>query len=72
MKTHPHPGPHEPTEAEIAHEAYRRWLESGQAPNRDLENWHAAREFLRHHHGHTVHQRHAAATATAAKPKAKR
>jgi hypothetical protein len=29
-------------------------------------------EFLRHHHGHTVHQRHAAATATAAKPKAKR
>jgi hypothetical protein len=58
MKTLPHPGHHEPTEAEIAHEAHRLWLESGKTPNRDLENWQAARELLRHRHGHTVHHPH--------------
>lgn len=53
---HPAPAP-EPTEAEIQHEAHRLWLESGRAPGRDLENWFAAKELLRHRHGHTVHRR---------------
>lgn len=47
----------EPTEAEIQHEAHRLWLESGQVPGRDLDNWLAARELLRHHHGRTIHRR---------------
>ncbi|MBI4626037.1 MAG: DUF2934 domain-containing protein [Verrucomicrobia bacterium] len=47
----PHPEPPEPTEAEIQHAAYMIWLESGKLPNHDLENWLAAREFLRHRHG---------------------
>lgn len=42
--------PPEPTEAEIQHAAYLIWIESGQQPDRDVENWFAAREFLRHHH----------------------
>ena len=41
----------EPTEAEIQHEAYLLWLESGRLPGRDLENWLAAKELLRHRHG---------------------
>jgi hypothetical protein len=40
--------PREPTESEIQHTAYLLWLESGKAPNRDLENWLAAKELLRH------------------------
>ncbi len=44
------PVPPEPTEAEIQHTAYLLWLESGQVPGRDLENWLAARELLRHRH----------------------
>ncbi len=41
----------EPTEAEIQHTAYLLWLESGQLPDRELDNWLAAKELLRHHHG---------------------
>ena len=41
----------EPTEAEIQHTAYLLWLESGQVAGRDLDNWLAAKELLRHHHG---------------------
>lgn len=41
----------EPTEAEIQHAAYLLWLESGKAPGRDLDNWLAAKELLRHRHG---------------------
>lgn len=39
----------EPTEAEIQHVAYLLWLENGQKPGHDLENWLAAKEYLRHH-----------------------
>lgn len=39
---------HEPTEAEIQHQAYLLWIESGRLPGRDLQNWNAAREFLKH------------------------
>lgn len=48
--TIPPTGP-EPTEAEIQHTAYLLWLESGKLPDRDLDNWLAAKELLRHHHG---------------------
>lgn len=53
MKTNlpPLPETPEPTEAEIQHAAYMIWIESGKAPNHDLDNWLAAREFLRHRHG---------------------
>lgn len=42
---------HEPTEAEIQKAAYYIWLAGGCIPGRDLENWLAAREYLKHHHG---------------------
>jgi len=42
---------HEPTEAEIQKAAYYIWLAGGCLPGRDLENWLAAREYLKHHHG---------------------
>jgi len=51
MKQNPLPTPPEPTEAEIQHTAYLLWLESGKAEGRELDNWLAARELLRHHHG---------------------
>lgn len=41
----------EPTESEIQHTAYLLWLEGGKVPGRDLDNWLAAKELLRHHHG---------------------
>ena len=44
-----HPPP-EPTEAEIQHTAYLLWLEGGRVPGRDLDNWLAAKELLRHRH----------------------
>lgn len=51
MKTKTHALP-EPTEAEIQHQAYLLWLEGGCRPGRELDDWLAARELLRHHHGH--------------------
>ena len=44
----------EPTELEIQHAAYLLWLESGKAPGRDLCNWLAAKELLRHRHGRSA------------------
>ncbi len=41
----------EPTEAEIQHQAYLLWLEGGCRPGRELDDWLAARELLRHQHG---------------------
>jgi hypothetical protein len=49
----PTPTPPEPTEAEIQHTAYLLWLESGRQEGRDLDNWLAAKELLRHHHART-------------------
>ena len=43
----------EPTEAEIQHEAYLLWIESGRLSGRDLDNWFAAKELLRHRHART-------------------
>ena len=47
----------EPTELEIQHAAYLLWLESGKAPGRDLDNWLAAKELLRHRHGRGVSEK---------------
>jgi hypothetical protein len=41
----------EPTESEIQHQAYLLWLEGGRRPGRELDDWLAARELLRHHRG---------------------
>ena len=49
MKTTVTPLP-EPTESEIQHAAYYLWLENGRPEGRDLENWLAAKELLRHRH----------------------
>lgn len=51
MNPNPIPSSPEPTEAEIQHTAYLLWLETGQVPDRDQENWFAARELLCHRHG---------------------
>ena len=44
----------EPTELEIQHAAYLLWMESGRAPDHDLDNWLAAKELLRHRHGRAL------------------
>jgi hypothetical protein len=44
----------EPTESEIQHTAYLLWLENGKPEGRDLENWFAAKELLRHRHAPPV------------------
>jgi len=46
------PGVPEPTEGEIQKEAYFLWLEEGRPEGSDVENWHAAKELLRHRGGH--------------------
>lgn len=51
MHTHSLASEPEPTEAEIQKAAYYIWLAGGCLPGRDLENWLAAREYLKHHHG---------------------
>lgn len=48
MKTSPQ---HDPTEAEIQKVAYQLWLEGGCQPGVELDNWLAAKELLKHHHG---------------------
>lgn len=48
MNIHPEP---EPSEAEIQKIAYHLYVESGCVPGHDLENWLAAKELLKHHHG---------------------
>ena len=46
------PFPTEPGEAEIQKLAYHLWLEGGCRQGVELDNWLAARELLRHRHGH--------------------
>lgn len=41
----------EPAEAEIQQVAHRLWRESGCPSGVETENWFAAKELLRHHHG---------------------
>lgn len=41
----------EPTEAEIQHQAYHLWIEGGRLEGVELDNWHSARELLRHGRG---------------------
>ena len=43
----------EPTEADIQHQAYLLWLEGGSRFGGESDDWHAAKEILRHrHHAH--------------------
>jgi len=53
MNTSPTPES-EPAEEEIQRVAYFIYVESGRVPDRDLENWLAAKEYLRHRHGRDV------------------
>lgn len=41
----------EPSEAEIQKAAYHLWVEGGCLEGVELDNWLAAKELLRHHHG---------------------
>lgn len=41
----------EPSEAEIQKVAYRLWIEGGCQQGVERDNWFAAKELLRHHHG---------------------
>lgn len=57
----------EPTEPEIQKLAYRLWVEGGRRDGVETDNWFAAQELLRHHHGrvHPVKQPLTAAPAAA-------
>ena len=44
----------EPTETEIQHAAYLLWIEEDRVEGRDLDHWLAAKELLRHRHGHAA------------------
>lgn len=78
MKTKPTTVPTfaEPSEAEIQKVAYRLWVEGGCQEGVESDNWFAARELIRHHHGRVPdHPRHhaeapAAAPASAAAARA--
>ncbi len=43
---------HEPSEAEIQKAAYHLWLDGGCQKGVELDNWLAAKELLKHRHGH--------------------
>ena len=45
---------HEPSEAEIQKKAYHLWVEGGCLEGVELDNWLAAKELLRHHHGRST------------------
>jgi Protein of unknown function (DUF2934) len=49
--------PNEPNEAEIQKKAYHLWIEGGRREGVELDNWFAAKELLRHHHGGTTENR---------------
>lgn len=65
-KPHEIPEAPEPSEAEIQKAAYRLWVEGGCLEGVELDNWLAAKELLRHHHGvaHPAKKK----SAAAAKP----
>lgn len=48
-RTHPAAPVHEPTEAEIAHHAYLRWIGNGRPDGTELADWLAAKTWLEHH-----------------------
>jgi hypothetical protein len=69
MKTKPTTFPTfaEPSEAEIQKVAYRLWVEGGCQEGVESDNWFAARELIRHHHGRVPdHPRHHAEAPAAA------
>ena len=48
------PTRHEPTEEEIQHQAYLLWAEGGCRTGGEFDSWLAAKELLRHRHGHSA------------------
>ena len=53
MKTTPSSAPSaEPTETEIQRQAYHLWIDGGCLEGLELDHWFAAKELLRHRHGH--------------------
>lgn len=63
------PRPAEPSEAEIQKVAYRLWIEGGCQEGVERDNWFAARELIRHHHGRVLdHLRHHPEAPAAAAP----
>ena len=42
----------EPNEAEIQKAAYHLWIDGGCLEGVELDNWFAAKELIRHRHGH--------------------
>jgi hypothetical protein len=71
MKTKPTTVPPfaEPSEAEIQTVAYRLWVEGGCQEGVESDNWFAARELIRHHHGRVPdHPRHHAEAPAVSAP----
>ena len=55
MKTRTsYPPTPEPTEAAIQKQAYHLWIDGGCLEGVELDNWLAAKELLRHRHGHAL------------------
>jgi hypothetical protein len=52
MKNQPSPPVPAPSEAEIQKEAYHLWIDGGCLEGVEVDNWLAAKELLRHRHGH--------------------
>jgi hypothetical protein len=53
MNTKSNPLPaHEPSEAEIQKQAYHLWIDGGCLEGVEVDNWLAAKELLKHRHGH--------------------
>lgn len=50
-RTAPIPPAAEPSESEIQKVAYRLWVEGGCREGVEIDNWFAAKELIRHHHG---------------------
>jgi hypothetical protein len=60
----------EPSEVEIQKQAYHLWIEGGCLEGVELDNWLAAKELLRHHHGRSVSPRRKSLPTKNAKPAA--
>ena len=55
----------EPSEQEIQNVAHRLWIEGGCMEGVEKDNWFAARELLRHHHGRAPAKTHQPAVSAA-------
>ena len=46
------PSAHDPSEGEIQKQAYHLWIDGGCLEGVEVDNWLAAKELLKHRHGH--------------------